>query len=278
MEDKNNTEKDQPNIIKKKYIRNLSPFHKDYLTKKKTSKEMPEEIHYYKNNLHLNESLSPFNKQQYTARENDLFYDKMQLRNKSKNSTSKNKSKVLTPFMNKYRKKNFDYQNYSSFLDNSRNKDDSIDKKNKLYENQRESFFNRYMLKMRESGLEDVPNYENKSQDKPNKATYTYNGNLKNREKIKELIENINNKNKRYEEKRDDNNRNDTNNIKYYNSLRQYKNDAKKDNKKVNFETNFTKEKERNSLKNENIKRMNISLGNKYSDKNKDSSNANENN
>ena len=202
MEEKKITE-NQKLINKIKYLRSLSPSSSDHLNRKRESKEIPEESIKY--DSQINDFSSPNN--QLSSRERDSWNENKQMRNK-------NKSKNKTTHKNK-KTREYDNNNYQ-IIDSSRNKDDSIDKKSNIYENQRENFFNKYMTKARENGLEEVPNYENKNPEKKPSPDFSH---INNNEKIMDLIEIIKNKNKKYE---------DSNNINYYSNKPNLNNRKKK--------------------------------------------------
>ena len=190
MEDKNYNEKSQKIINKIKYIKNLSPSNKDSLLRKKISEEKND-----KNNNNINKvSLSPFNHthiQKPISTEKELFRDRINKKSKEKEkekNISINKSKNLTPLIHKYKKKNF-YDNHNNYMF-VKNPDESIEKKNKLYENQREpSFLNKYMAKVRENEMGEGKNFDNKNEERKMNGNYSYRGNSKNKENIMDLIE-----------------------------------------------------------------------------------------
>ena len=113
----------------------------------------------------------------------------------------------LTPYTIKRKNilENYNLNN-NGIIDNSRNKDESKEKKNKLYENQRDSFFKKYMSKIRENVAVYESSGTNLSIKLDNKNTnfnLTSRENSKSKEKIRDLIENINHKNKCIREKND---------------------------------------------------------------------------
>ena len=113
----------------------------------------------------------------------------------------------LTPYTIKRKNilENYNLNN-NGIIDNSRNKDESKEKKNKLYENQRDSFFKKYMSKIRENvvGFESSgTNLSIKLDNKNINFNLTSRENSKSKEKIKDLIENINHKNKCIRDKND---------------------------------------------------------------------------
>ena len=195
MEDKNINEKSQKIINKIKYIKNLSPSNKDNLLRKKISEEKNDKNN---NNIDFNNnikkvSLSPFSYthiQKPASTEKELFRERIRRKSKEKEieKNSINKSKNLTPLIHKYKKKNFyDGRNNSGL---AKNMDESIEKKNKLYENQREpSFLNKYMAKIRENEMGEGKNYDNKNEERKMNGNYSYRGNSKNKENIMDLID-----------------------------------------------------------------------------------------
>ena len=250
MEDKNTNEKNRPSINKIKYFKRLSPSHKDIYIRKKKSDESNEKNNYINidnNNKNISNSIFNHNQKQIPT-EKDLFRDrtnKNESKEKEKNrslNNSINRSKNLTPLIHKYRKKNF-YSNNNNIgiVDFSKNTDDSIDKKNKLYENQREpSFLNKYMAKIRENGT-----YE-----KNENGNLTYRENSRTKENIRLLIENINKKKSREninnikdDENEHLNKENKFNNNFYNNKSRNNElnnlisqsNESNKDNKNISF-------------------------------------------
>ena len=158
MEEKKGSD-NQKLISKIKYIRSLSPSNNDNQNRKRESKETPEESE-----------------------------------NKYESSLTKNKSKKKTTY--KTKKKQREYENNYQAVDSNKNMEDSFDKKNKLYENQRDNFLNKYMLKARENGFEETPNYENKTAEAKVSPDLSH---INNNEKLLDLIEIIKNKNKKYE-------------------------------------------------------------------------------
>ncbi len=224
MEDKKLSD-NQKLKYKKNYLRTVSPPENDNMDRKRESKEMPEES----NNKYDNQTNDYASPNTQPSRER-TWNEKTQ-RNKSKN-----KSKTKTSHKNKVMR---EYENNYQVVDS---RDDSLDKKNKLYENKRDNFLDRYMTKARENGLEEVPNHENKNQEKKASPDFIH---INNNEKIMDLIEIIKNKNKKYE---------DNNNIKNYNSNKPIANERKKKGKDKGKlkDKGKEKDKDRNSLKKEN--------------------------
>ena len=127
-----------------------------------------------------------------------------------KDESQKKKFKTnnsLTPYIIKRKNILEKYNlNNNEIIDNSRNKDESKEKKNKLYENQRDSFFKKYMSKIRENVVvfeSSGTNLSIKLDNKNTKYNLTSRENSKSKEKIRDLIENINHKNKCIREKND---------------------------------------------------------------------------
>ena len=153
MEEKN--ERSQKIIDKIKSIKNLSPSNREIFLKKRISDENNDKISY--NNYHNNNNiskmpLSPFNgNKKSTSTEKESFKEKAKNKSKEKEKYGAiNKSKNLTPLIHKYKKKNlYDHNNYEAI----RNFDETNDKKNKLYENQREpSFLKKFIAKIKDNG------------------------------------------------------------------------------------------------------------------------------
>ena len=132
---------------------------------------------------------------------NDIEYFKDESQKKKfKTNTS------LTPYIIKRKNILENYNNNNGIIDNSRNKDESKEKKKKLYENQRDSFFKKYMSKIRENVVVFDSSGTNLSIKLDNKNTnfnLTSRENSKSKEKIRDLIENINHKNKCIRERND---------------------------------------------------------------------------
>ena len=223
MEDKNQTL-----INKIKCIKRLSPINKEQYLKKIESDEMKEKNNY--NNYDNNNKKSSYNYiQKPNSKEKDLFKDKIGKKEKEKSSSlnnSVNKSKNLTPLIHKHRKKQLNhYENNIGLIDNQKNIDDSIDKRQNIYENQRKpSFFKQYIAKMRESEDEEEKNFTKRTKNKSGAGNYSHRDNSRTRENLRNLIENI--KRKKAGEKNDD--------YYLYNHYNKLQKDKKKKEKKEN--------------------------------------------
>lgn len=208
-----NVESDQKIITKIKHIKNLSPFSRDLSLKQRKSNESTEQ-----NNNKQHGTYSPFNRNQKNniSTEKETFLQRSSNRSRDKDNTFVrkspiNKSKHLT-YINNYKKKNINENNNYGVLENNKNMEE-IEKKKKLYENQREvPFFRKYIDKIRENGLAESQTSGNRpSVGKNNYNNYSYRENTRNRDKIRDLIENINNKNnrsnriRRYNEEKEEN-------------------------------------------------------------------------
>ena len=260
-----NVESDQKIITKIKQIKNLSPFSRDLSLKQRKSNESSE-----KNNNKQHGTYSPFNRNQKKniSTEKEIFFQRSSNRSREKDNnfvrkSPINKSKHLT-YINNYKKKNINESNNYGVLENNKNMEE-IDKKKKLYENQRElPFFRKYIDKIRENGLAESQTSGNRpSVGKNNINNYSYRENTRNRDKIRDLIENINNKNNRsnrirkYNEEKEDNQIID--NYTSKNSKdKYYKRDLKSDSKNINDNDNkntIIKDVEKDILYRENEKK-----------------------
>ena len=192
-----NIETEQKIITKIKNIKNLSPFSRDLSLKQRKSNESNEQ-----NNNKKHGTYSPFNRNQKNniSTEKEIFFHRSSNRSKDKDNNFVRKSPIN-------KSKHLTY-----IMENNKNMEE-IDKKKKLYENQREKpFFRKYIDKIRENGLADTQNSSSRpSVGKNNYNNYSYRENTRNRDKIRDLIENINNKNnisnriKRYNEEKEEN-------------------------------------------------------------------------
>ena len=240
-----NVESDQKIITKIKHIKNLSPFNRDLSLKQRKSNELTEQ-----NNNKPHDTYSPFNRNQKNniSTEKETFVQRSSNRSRDKDNTvirksPINKSKHLT-YINNYRKKNINENNNYGVLENNKNMEE-IEKKKKLYENQREvPFFRKYIDKIRENGLAENQTSGNRpSIGKNNYNNYSYRENTRNRDKIRDLIENINNKNnrsnriRRYNEEKEDNPIIDNYTSKNTND-KYYKREIKRDSKNINTNDN----------------------------------------
>ena len=251
MEDKNYNDKSQKIINKIKYIKNLSPSNKEIFLKKKANDESNDKSEY--NNI-KQVSLSPFNlAHKPLSSEKQLFHNRAKIKSKEKENekqkekdnsknNSVNKTKNLTPLIHKYKKKNF-YENRNNY-GLVRNAEESLDKKNKLYENQREpSFLKKYMAKIRENEWG-----EGKNGEKVMYGNYSYRENSRNNDRLRDLTENISKKNNnhvKFEEKEEDKHI-----IKSYNDK---KNTKEKESKDLNDkDINITENKNLQNTENNN--------------------------
>ena len=251
MEDKNYNDKSQKIINKIKYIKNLSPSNKEIFLKKKANDESNDKSEY--NNI-KQVSLSPFNlAHKPLSSEKQLFHNRAKIKSKEKENekqkekdnsknNSVNKTKNLTPLIHKYKKKNF-YENRNNY-GLVRNAEESLDKKNKLYENQREpSFLKKYMAKIRENEWG-----EGKNGEKVMYGNYSYRENSRNNDRLRDLTENISKKNNnhvKFEEKEEDKHV-----IKSYNDK---KNTKEKESKDLNDkDINITENKNLQNTENNN--------------------------
>ena len=196
MDGKNASEKEQIIITKIKNIKNLSPFNRELSIKKRSSNELSNQ----NNNNFIKLSYSPFNhKEKQISTEKEIFHERLSDKNKEKEKNFLRKSpvnKTKNTFKKKSLKDNNVNNNYAVYESN-KNMDESMEKKKKLYENQREKpFFQKYIKKIRETELAEEPVYSNITSGRPkNIINYSYREKNRNRDKIKDLIENINNKN-----------------------------------------------------------------------------------
>jgi hypothetical protein len=260
-----NVESDQKIITKIKHIKNLSPFSRDLSLKKRKSNESTEQ-----NNNKPHGTYSPFHRNQKNniSTEKETFQQRSSNRSRDKDNNLArkspiNKSKHLT-YINNYKKKNVNESNNYGVLENNKNMEE-IEKKKKLYENQREvPFFRKYIDKIRENGLAESQTSGNRpSIGKNNYNNYSYRENTRNRDKIRDLIENINNKNnrsnriRRYNEEKEDNQLIDNYTNKNTND-KYNKREIKRDSKNINNNDNkdiINKDVEKNILYRENEKK-----------------------
>ena len=243
MEDKNYNDKSQKIINKIKYIKNLSPSNKELFLKRKANDE-PNDKNEYNNIKQV--SLSPFNNAHKSlSSEKQLFHNRAKIKSKEKENekekekekdnsknNSVNKTKNLTPLIHKYKKKNF-YENRNNY-GLVRNAEESLDKKNKLYENQREpSFLKKYMAKIREN-----ESGEGKNGEKVMYGNYSYRENSRNNDRFGGLTENISKKNNNHDKFKDK--EDDSYVIKSYNDKKSTKEKECKDlnNKENNISEN----------------------------------------
>ena len=260
MEDKN--ERNQKIIDKIKSIKNISPSNKE-LFKKKISDEANDKISYnnypFKTQNISKVSFSPFNHNKKSiSTEKELFRGKQKNKSKDKEknrtkNNSTNKSKNLTPLIHKYKKKNF----YDIYHNNEVVRDESIDKKNKLYENQRKpSFLKKYIAQIKDNGTgERKVSVDKLGRENEDINNYSFRKNSKQNDSFKNLIENYKNLRPNIEE---NNGKKETEKINEQDKeekilLNQLKNRSFNKKKVINIIENEENKKERKSfIKNKN--------------------------
>ena len=221
-------------ISKQKDLKNLSPSNKrSILYKPKELNKQTDKL--FKRNI-KKISLSLLNRlrkyESSVGKYKDISLDRIMIKNKRKEKeffesslsngknikendnieSQKKKFKTnssLTPYTIKRKNilENYNLNN-NGITDNSRNKDESKEKKNKLYENQRDSFLKKYISKIRENVIafeSSGTNLSIKLDNKNSNFNLTSRENSKSKEKIMDLIENINHRNKCIREKNDNN-------------------------------------------------------------------------
>ena len=230
MEEKIINNNDFKIFSKPKNTKNFSPFQKDNsLTKSKKLNEIQEKP-YHRNIKKI--PLSPFNQFQKNELsidkdKNSSFDGKIKIKNKSKEkyffkSISNEKIKLmgngqLEMYREKTcREKNLANDNLTAYIKKRKNMNYGIgesitninelgDRKTKLYENQRETFFKKYMSKIRGNGYTKISSWINLSSNckRNSNVNLTTRDNSTSKEKIKNLIENINNGKNKYKKEKD---------------------------------------------------------------------------